>query len=359
MIRAAEQSRNFDTIQSGPSRPRWLLLVHQLPPRPSNARVKTWRRLQRVGAIAVKPSVYALPNTPAAKEDFEWLRSEIVTLGGEASVFTADAAGGPSDEDLVEEFRRAREGEFDALTRDIERVERRLTRRRGALSGPDARRAVRAFREQLARIEAIDFFAAAGRDRAAQVLRQLEERIARRGQPPGGAHPPAGTLDPTSFRARTWVTRPRPGVDRMASAWLVRRFIDPEARFVFAEGRETVAPEHVAFDMYGIGFSHEGDASTFETLSQQFGIAAPAVTSIAEIVHDLDLKDERYARAETGAIGLLIEGLRRTYQQDEDLLAQGMVLFEALYRSFDDVARRQPRPRPVAGWRRRAQRRGA
>jgi hypothetical protein len=317
---------------------RWLLLVHQLPATPSNLRVQTWRRLQQLGAIPVKQAVYALPDTPEAREDFEWLKAEITGAGGEATVFAADNVDAWSDDALVREFKRAREASYKELGRDIERVQARLRspgKKRGRT--PTAHRVFDAFRQRLAAIEQIDFFGAPGRDRVATVLRQAEEKIAAA----SGASDPAGVSrkNVRDFAGRVWATRPRPGVDRMASAWLITRFIDPKARFVFAPSPDRVPRGALPFDMFGVEFSHHGDRCTFEILCAMFGVDDPAVERVGTIVHDLDLKDERFAAPEAATLGALIDGLQLSIDDDAALLRQGMSLFESLYRAFSRSAR--------------------
>jgi hypothetical protein len=327
---------------------RWLLFVHQLPSSPSNLRVRTWRRMQQLGAIPVKQAVYVLPDTPAAREDFEWLKTEVKAAGGEASVFAADSVDTWSDRALVDEFRRSRQEAYTALAGDIEKVVKRTEGGRRPRGGraPALHRLLEVFRDRLAAIESVDFFGSAGRDRAAAALKQLEGRasdarpVAARAMGPGPA-------DAGSYQARLWVTRPRPGVDRMASAWLIRRFIDPDARFGFVADREAVPAEAIPFDMFGVDFSHQGEGCTVETLCAVFAIEVPAVARLAAIVHDLDLKDGRFGAAEGPTVAALIDGLQLAHTDDEALLAQGMTLFEALFRAFEQSARLSG-PRPVA-----------
>jgi hypothetical protein len=319
-------------------RPHWLLLAHQLPTRPSNARVKTWRRLQEIGAIPTRNSVYVLPNTEQCREDFEWLRSEIVALGGEATVFAAAVVDAAVERELIDAFRHARREDYERVR---EEAARRAPKGRGSRSrgrGAPLTRAVRVLRGRLSAIEQIDFFQAAGRDEAGEAVAALERllEVPRRAQP----HQSFGRLDPAKFQKRRWVTRPRPGVDRMSSAWLIRRFIDPAATFDFV-----TAPAHgdIAFDMYEGDFGHQGSLCTFETLARRFGVTAPSVQRIGQIVHDLDMKESRYGAAETAAVGRLIDGLRQMYGDDHELLEQGIASFEALARSFDSSARTKRR----------------
>src|SRR5262245_26772192 len=266
------------------SRRRWLLFIHQLPSEPSNLRVTTWRRLQQLGAIPLKQAVYALPDTPEAREDFEWLKTEVKAAGGDASVFAASHVDAWSDDALIEEFRRARQDTYDELSGDVEQALKRATsaRRPRGTRAPAVRRLLDIFRERLVAAEKIDFFGSAGRDRVLTLIGQLEDRMTGPGRPrAAAAADPSGKM--ASFQGRLWVTRPRPGVDRMASAWLIRRFIDPQSRFGFVVDRDAVPDDAVPFDMFGVDFSHQGEGCTFETLCAIFGLDDPPLSRIAAI----------------------------------------------------------------------------
>ncbi len=331
---------------------RWLLFIHQLPPKASNLRVRTWRRLQQLGAVAIKQAVYALPDTPNTREDFEWLKAEVKASGGGASVFAADHVDAWSDDALVEEFRRAGQEAYVALARDIEQVLKRASaaRRPRGTRAPATRRLFDVFGERLTAIEGVDFFGSDGRDRVTSLLKQLEGHTTERRDVSSAKL--AGSTTPDSYRGRLWVTRPRPGVDRMASAWLIRRFIDGQAQFGFAVDRYAVPADAIPFDMFGVEFSHQGEGCTFETLCTVFQIDEPAVSRLAAIVHDLDLKDGRFGAPEATTVGAIIDGLQLAHADDEALLVQGMTLFDSLYRSFEQSAR-SPRPRVPAQPRKR------
>jgi hypothetical protein len=348
MTQPATVDRSPGSAGPSPTARRWLLFVHQLPSQPSNLRVTTWRRLQQIGAIPLKQAVYALPDTPETREDFEWLKTRVKAAGGAATVFAAGNVDAWSDDEMVEEFRRSRQDAYGELARDIEQALKRAggTRRPAGTRAPSIRRLLDIFRERLVALEGIDFFGSAGRDRVLTRLAQLEER-ATGGQRPGVSPPPDAAGETATYQNRLWITRPRPGVDRMASAWLIRRFIDRAARFGFAGDRDAV-PEHgVPFDMFGVEFSHQGDGCTFETLCRRFGIGDAAVSRLAAIVHDLDLKDNRFGAPESGTVNAMIEGLQLAHPDDGELLGQGMTLFESLYRSFERAAR-STGPRPAA-----------
>jgi hypothetical protein len=322
---------------------RWLLLVHQLPARPTSLRVRIWRRLQQLGAIAVKQAVYVLPDSSNSREDFEWLKAEIDGAGGEATVFAADTVDTWSNDALVEEFRRSREEAYRELARDAEGLVRRSGGGRGKASSAPSHRAIQQLRERLSAIERIDFFGSAGRDRVLTLIRQAEERTSRTPRAGTTGSGPPGA----SYRGKLWVTRPRPGVDRMASAWLIRRFIDPDARFDFVADRAAAPAPSVPFDMFGVEFTHRGELCTFELLCQAFQVTDAAIARVAALVHDLDLKDGRFGSAEAPAIGFVIDGLRLAEADDQKLLERGMTLFEALYRAFAQASLTSG-PRPVA-----------
>ena len=313
-------------------------------------RVRTWRRLQELGAIAVKQSVYVLPDTPETREDFEWLKVEIEGAGGEAIVYSADHLDPAAETALIEQFRQVRQQTYAELAGELQRIQRTAASR----TDPSGRRRDLArYRERFAAIERVDFFGSAGRDRVMTLLNDLEAVAPPAGTPKGqrlAAVPDAGR-----YEGRAWVTRPRPGVDRMASAWLIRRFIDSKARFAFITDVKS-AGDALPFDMFGANFGHEADRCTFETLIVRFGITDAAVARIAGIVHDLDLKDGKFGAPEAATVGIAIDGLQLSTTDDGVLLEQGMTLFEALYRSFGQSIR-PSRSRPVVPRKSKASRR--
>ena len=242
----------------------WLLLIHQVAPKPDYLRVKVRRRLHKLGAVALKNSVYVLPASDAALEDFTWLAREIVADGGEATVCEAAFVSGISDADLTALFEQ-RPADEDATA--AERLEK----------------------------------------------------------PPNGA---------------TWVTRRDVHVDRLASAWLIRRFIDPAAQFKFVAARGyRPAPGELRFDMFDGEYTHEGEHCTFETLLARFRLRDPALRAIAEIVHDIDCKDERFAREEAPGIDSLVRGIARANADDATRVERATALWDDLYTHFHEARR--------------------
>jgi hypothetical protein len=247
-------------------------------------------------------------------------------LGGQANVFTASSVEGVYETELVELFQTARAADFKRLLADIRRVKPRGGGARGRSGG--APKELRLFRDRFDHLKGIDFFSAPGGADAEAALTALERTARPRPGTTGAVS--SNRMDPRLYRGRTWVTRPRPGVDRFASAWLIQRFIDPRARFAFASDPKRVK-NAVPFDMYDAGFSHEGHRCTFEVLHLRFGIDDPIVRRIAEIVHDVDLKDDLFRAPQGPTVAALVDGLRAGFSDDAELLRQGVALFEALY----------------------------
>lgn len=308
---------------------RWYVLVHQLPPKPLYLRAKVRQRLARVGAVALKNSVYVLPRSDDALEDLQWIAQEAAAGGGEAHVFEASFVVGMSDEELVKAFQKEREADYVALEGDAREALAALRRRSGAAPPePEAASRLARLRRRLDEIERIDFFAADGRSRAAASLETLEVRL----QP--SKPRPAKEARHADLVGRTWVTRRGIQVDRIASAWLVRRFIDPNARFRFVDSKAETKPDEIRFDMVPGEFTHDGDRCTFETLLARTELADPALGAVAEIVHDIDLKDGKFGRPDAPGIQRLLSGLFLSHPEDEERLERSFALFDDLHKSF-------------------------
>ena len=311
----------------------WLLLIHQLPAKPAYQRVKTWRRLQGLGAVAIKNAVHALPAGEQAQEDFEWLLREIREGGGEALICEARLVDGLSDDEVQAMFNAAREADYDALAKEVRAFSEALGTEAAAA---DLRARLARLKSNLGQIVAIDFFGANGRETVDGLILGLESRldeVAAMVQPVSSNAPTDGEFG--ALTNRVWVTRQGVYVDRIASAWLIRRFIDPEARFRFVRAKNHVPqPGELRFDMFEAEFTHEGDRCTFEVLLARLGRNDPALTAIAEIVHDIDLKDTKFSREETGGIAHLVTGLCHATKDDTRRLEQGTGVFDNLYEYF-------------------------
>jgi hypothetical protein len=323
------------------SRPKvsWLLLVHQLPPQPAYFRVKIWRRLQAMGAVAVKGAVYALPLDEQTQEDFRWLVQEITAGGGEAALCEARFIDGLSDQQVRALFDAARDADYDALAKEAGALADEFAAQPEKLG--ESQRQLARLRRQLTQVVGIDFFGANGRQAAEAALAAVEARLA---QPELEGRAEDSMIEEEGLRGlhgRTWVTREGVHVDRIASAWLIRRFIDPEASFKFVPSQGYVPQEgELRFDMFQAEFTHEGDRCTFEVFSERAGLDDPAVRIIGEIVHDIDLKDAKFGREETAGIAGLIQGIGLAHRGDEQRLARGAAVFDDLYRHLRSKKRR-------------------
>lgn len=309
---------------------RWLLLIHQIPPQPNYFRVKVSRRLARIGAVALKNSVYVLPRSDATLEDFQWIRREIVSDGGEATICDTQFIDGLTDEQMESLFHKAREADYAGLAEEarglLKTAPHRTQEDKEALAGE-----LRRLRRRMSEVVALDFFGCTGRMTVDGLLSQLEERTREKQKPAQKI----SKSDRTQYRGRTWVTRKGIHVDRIACAWLIRRFIDPTAKLKFVSGKE-YAPEpgELRFDMFEAEFTHEGDMCSFEVILKRLKIEDRALVPIAEIVHDIDLKENKFGRSEAPGIASLIAGIAQRHREDEARLAQGSEVFEALYENF-------------------------
>ena len=322
----------------------WLLLIHQLPAKPAYLRVKIWRRLQGIGAVAIKNAVHALPMNEETQEDFEWLLREIREGGGEAFVCEARLIDGLSDEEVRALFDRARDADYaelakqaQALAKEAQGLAQSRRRKAGAKAGGDAATELRAqvarLRKRLGEIATIDFFGAIGRERAEELLGGLEAQLDKDAPVAGKTSTQPNLLE--TLRNRTWVTREGVYADRIASAWLIRRFIDPEARFKFVSGKGYRPQEgELRFDMFEAEFTHEGDECTFEVLLERAALRDSALRAIAEIIHDIDLKDDKFGRAEVAGIKTLIDGIRASTKDDAARIGRGTEVFNDLYEFF-------------------------
>lgn len=309
----------------------WLLLIHQLPPHPAYFRVKMWRQLQALGAVALKNSVYALPLSEETREDFQWMVRQIAAGGGEASVVEAHFTDGLTDGDLRERFRQARNEDYAKLQEEIQTVHKAVPKDPDKAQKEDAEVQLAKFRKRLAELQAIDFFEAGGAAEVRTQLGRLEAQIAPR--PPTAEAGPAWRLE--DLQGRTWVTRKGLHVDRIACAWLIRRFIDPEARFRFVEPKTTqVKKGELRFDMFEGEFTHEGDWCSFETLVHRLGLEDPALHALGEVIHDVDLKDAKFKRPEASGFDRAILGVALLHAKDEARLEAGSGVLDAFYAAF-------------------------
>ncbi len=331
----------------------WILLIHQLPPRPTNLRVRIWRKLQKLGAVAIKNSVYVLPANDKTNEDFQWLKQEIESAGGEATCFRAGSIEGTTDQEIITAFRNSRDAEFSVLAADLDGLTGRIREQSRAKHLSPARLAAHEaeldrLHSELQRVITNDFFVAKGRAEALSAHDRCQKAI-RISQTPAKksvtATRKSGSLSVADFQSRRWVTRRNLHIDRLASAWLISQFIDKRPRFYFVADNET--PEGaIPFDMFGAEFTHQGEDCTFETLLKRFGLTdIQGLRDLAEIVHDIDLKDDKFNRLEAAGLNAIINGLSESLRDDRKLLQQSSAIFDGLFALFGKQAHKTERKR--------------
>ncbi|HEY6253122.1 MAG TPA: chromate resistance protein ChrB domain-containing protein [Candidatus Angelobacter sp.] len=294
----------------------WLLLVFTLPTAKASERVGVWRKLQRYGAIALPASGYVLPSNAMNQERLEWLATSIRSSKGQAAVAQVCSFDDLENEEIKHMFNQAR-------TRDYQAVEKEL-RKLAQVPGRDrVQPGILRLKKRLEQIIEIDFFASPVRGRIEQAVQQLEGEGSETGQ--------AGKKNRKDYLGRTWVTRPHPGIDRVSSAWLISRYIDPRAKFTFGN-QPQAQPEAIPFDMFKAGgFGHSGNDCTFETLVKSFGIKDSRVRLVAQAVHDADLADEKFGRTEALGIDRILDGWNKQGMSSEEVLRRGIEMIEGLY----------------------------
>ena len=316
---------------------KWLLLIHQIPPKPNALRVKIWRRLQQVGAVAIKQSVYAMPFSEQSREDLSWTLKEIVAGGGDGSISEARFVEGLTDEQVVALFRNARKSDYEKIIQDANRL--RIDWSSGqndpqdpAVKGPAQ---VSRLQRRLDEVGAIDFFQTRERGAAEFLIKDLTTRLS------GQASAPTAVKDKLdNLKGKIWVTRGNLFVDRIACSWLIRRFVDNAAVFKFVNATPySPAPGELCFDMFDGEYTHEGDRCTFEVMIQRFQLQDRALVLLAEVVHDIDLRDAKYDRTETDGFNALLTGLTASWPNDDQRMTEGFHLFENLYAYFQQHKR--------------------
>jgi hypothetical protein len=318
---AMDRTRN----SSDKKKPSWLLFMFQLSARRASKRVSVWRKLQKYGVLNWKNCAYLLPLSASNLEKFQWLSAEVHKYQGQASVVEAARIHGHTDKQLMTRFNGARALQYDGLIRDARLALRAAVSR----SKAEQLLAFSRLNRRLTDLNAIDFFDCARRRQAEDLMKELETRATGEDLGAGSSRKKAGR-----HHFRTWQTRPRPEADRVGSAWLIRHFIDPKAKFVFSPDLEA-HPGAVRFDMFGGDFTHVGDNCTFEVLLKHFTLRDKRLQQIAQIIHDADLEDNKFGRPEGKAIDLITKGWGKMNWSDAEILRKGFELFDALYLTLE------------------------
>jgi hypothetical protein len=295
----------------------WLLLLFSLPTNRNTERVAVWRRLKKMGAVQIKTSTYLLPDETAQYEQFQWLAQQIRDYGGDSTLVRAQEIEGLTEDKVIAMFNDARAKDYAELRKSLQGFITGRKKMDAEAAASELERFTRQFRE----IREVDFFDSPRGHDVAMLLRRAEGR---------GTARQLTVLDAKQYQGKTWLTRPRPEIDRVGSAWLISKFIDRKPKFVFAPSADA-APDAIPFDMLDAEFSHHGNYCTFETLIRRFAISDNAVAKIGEMIHDADLDDARFQRVEAVGIDRVLKGWAKEGLPDKEILRRGFVCFDALY----------------------------
>lgn len=311
----------------------WLLLIHQIPPKPDYFRVKIWRRLQKIGAVAIKQSVYVLPNNGQAYEDLHWIVKEITEGGGTASLCKTVFLEGISNNQVESLFQVVRDAEYEKIIEDTQILIKELTGETSDNFGSlilKKKKELSRIQNRFAETVAIDYFNAPCREEADRILTECDALLREtKDDVSSGIH------KIENIKGRTWVTRKGIYVDRIACAWLILRFIDADGRLKFVEDeRYHPRSDEIRFDMFEGEYTHIGDNCTFEVLVSNFALESQPIVAIAEIIHDIDLKDKKYGRPEVEGLQAIFSGIARTCSDDMERVKRGSMMLDELYASF-------------------------
>jgi len=339
MMSTMPRKSSVKNVQAPSNGARWVLFMPTIPAKPASVRVKIWRRLKAIGAIGLRGSVYALPNREECVEVFEWVSRELRELGGQASICEGRFLDGSTDDDIERRFIDARNADYAEVADGAKQLLKKLDAKRitperiTAITDEHAKLVHR-----LGEITAIDFLNVPGREAVEGLLAAVARALPRDG---------TKTTEPLEVMARprgaTWVTRTGVHVDRIASSWLIRRFIDPEAQFKFVPAKG-YAPNQgeLRFDMFEAEFTHVGDRCTFEVLVERMDLRDPALVALGEIIHDLDLRDDKFGRDETAGVRSAVDGICTVAHDDEQRIAAASPMLDGLYSHFSLRTRRRP-----------------
>jgi hypothetical protein len=308
---------------SGKAPSPWLFLLFNLPARQSSDRVKVWRRLKKCGAIPIKTSTYVLPDEPVHYERFQGLAKEIVDVGGEAALVRVKDIEGMPHAAVVAMFNEARAHDYDEIAEPLTRLIKDARGRKAAAETVSSQ--LQKLRQRFQEIRDIDFFQSSRGEDLERLFQKAVSLQSSRAQPE--AKPRLRIED---YQRKTWITRSHPELDRVGSAWLIRNFIDPEAKFVFGH-RPTEYPKAIPFGMTEAEFGHDGECCTFETLIERFGIRERAVLRLAELIHDADLEDDRFHRVEGFGLEQILKGWVKLGLDDGEILTRGFCCFDAFH----------------------------
>jgi hypothetical protein len=305
---------------------RWLSLITTLPTENATLRQRTWRALKASGAAVLRDGVYLMPELDSCRATFNGLAADVRDGGGSAHVLRVEEPEGGNFVGLFD-----RSGDFGVLLTEILAAQQRLT----ADTVQDVLRQTRKLRKIFGNIAATDFFPTQAQKQADASLGELELSCAFVLSPdePRLREGTIDRLNATQYQGRRWATRARPWVDRLACAWLIRRFIDPQACILWLAQPADCPPDALGFDFDGATFSHIGSRVTFEVLASSFGLhQQTAIAQLGLLVHYLDVGGVQ--PPEAAGVERVLNGMRESIQNDDQLLGAASTVFDGLLISF-------------------------
>lgn len=310
----------------------WLTLILSMPTENATARMRAWRALKSSGAAVLRDGVYLLPSSDRTRETLNAIAHAVQESSGTA--YLADTAF-PDDDSARLTALFDRSADYAELMKSIEPIQAALS----PDTAMDALKRLRKLRKVYAQLSDIDFFPGEARRQADAALLELEEG-ANRALSPDEPHAVDGAivrLLVDDYQGRTWATRARPWVDRLASAWLIRRHIDEDARILWLASPAECPESALGFDFDGARFSHAGAKVTFENLVTAFGLQSKGMDRLGAIVHFLDVGGVQ--PPEAAGVEQVLAGLRATIADDDQLLALASGVFDGLLASFEEEGR--------------------
>ena len=301
----------------------WIVFSYSLPSSANSSRVALWRRLRRLGAVSPTGSVYILPAHNDCVESLQWLAQEIQQAEGEALVMRVSLFEGLDDTQLIALFNQARQEEYEEIGRQLADLESQIMVADEEVQTAVFQKSLHKLQKQQIEVARIDYFQCPQGTAVSAQLNRIKQQLA-----PDNTSPQIATAIISQYQNKQWATRPRPHVDRLACAWLIRHYLNPNATIRYAT--ESNSGE-VGFDMDGAEFSHQGNLCTFEVMLQTFQLNETALSLLAEIVHEIDLRDGRYQRPETDGIDATLRGWLLAGMPDNELEVHGIALFDGLY----------------------------
>lgn len=323
---------------------KWLFLIYHLQTQNSSERVRVWRLVKKIGAVLYRNSVYVLPYSEERLEDFQWLCQQIKDSKGEASIFVSESRDETENQILLSLFERSREEEYSAVLRSAEelleriRIEKEKQKPSELLLKKFIREA-KQLDDSFNEVERVDFFSVPFANEVRTLLELIRNHLSFT-EMKQKSLAPAKNYSRKAFRRKVWATREHIHIDRLCSAWLILRFIDPQAKFLFAP--ESKLPKGaIPYDTFGAEFSHHGDDCTFETLLKSFQLKDKSLAAIAEIVHDIDMKDNKFGRPESEGLNAVVRALSAFLKDDHKVVEIGSTILDALYAYFSTAKQKR------------------